>query len=306
MAIEIDTTSMGEKIKTHDEHSRKIGFRTTKIVLAAIMSIIAVSAVVNAIGVTNDISKKSVEYEKLQATYTSMQEQAAANEAIITESKEDPDANKIDRDMYSADEDGWRVCELLEKAYVSGGLVLPEERSEFASLTGSSDEVWFGWGLNPTTSPIKWELLTWYDSTDRDYDVVWGCYAPDASGNPAYLLYVVYATYYAEKHSFKTNGSYYTVFGEMYLKTGKIENDGPSSESQEIENMAGQLTGESTTSFTPAGDNDSLPPAAPGHSANDGHVNGGTGTESSTSNTTSSTESESSTNSTADVPTIGA
>lgn len=277
MAIQIDLDKGSKKIKDIDEKNRKLALKGTKIALAGIISIIVIAAAVNAVDAANKISDISGKYAEAQSEFDAMKAQAAANEAEAA-SKVDDDNSKpamTDKDMYSARADGQRVCELLEQAYREGGLIVPEDAAEFSRLTGTSDALWFGSGMNPADSPIKWEFLTWYDSTDgHKYKTAWGCYAPDSNGTLAYLLCAQYGNYDGEAGRFSLEGSYITTFGEMYLDNGYIENEGPSPSSSEIIDIAGQLSGDGADQGESMNDPDILFPAANAHGGGTGSGGG--------------------------------
>lgn len=274
MAIRIDTNDDGQKkLRERDEKNRKTALRCAKIALAAIIAGIAVTAAVNAAGIAGKISDVSALYEAAQSEFEGMQAQAAANQADIESKPDEQEAEKVDRDMYSAKKDGQRVCELLNQAYLEGGLILQEDADELRELTGSSNPFWFGETLDPAESPLQWEFLTWYDSTDgHKYKTAWGCYAPDGSGQLTYLLCAKYGNYDGEDGRFAIEGSYVTTFGEMYMSAGRIENDGDSPEASEILDIADQLagSGDSESESQQGGTGGLSFPAAPSHSGNDG------------------------------------
>ena len=244
MAIEIDTSSSLELIEEQSAEKRHKVFTAIKIILIAIICIIVVAAIINAVIAWGKISDLQTEYTRANDNFTIMKAQAEENQKNIEGENSNSDENKIDKNMYSAKTAGNRVCELLEMAYDAGRFELPEDSEEFYNLVVNADTpIWFGSGLNPSDSPVDWEFLTWYDSTDgHKYKTVWGCYTPDLN----YLLYIQYANYDGESNQFTLEGNYVTTFGQMYLENGYVESDGgPTDIGSEVEDIADQLNNSS-------------------------------------------------------------
>lgn len=249
MAIQIDTKTRGEELKAEKTAKQRVGLKIIIGALIAAIGITVISAVVMGIDVNNDIVKQQELNAGIMAEYEAMQAQANANKEFLEEKAEEDkknESNKVDKPMYSAQEAGETVCEFLDMAF-RDQLLLTEDKQQWASLCGKADANWYGSSLDPSVSPIKWELLTWYDSINKNYEVVWGCYAPDAKGVYKYLLCVRIGTYNGDTNSFSIGTMYKTTFGEMYEKYGRIENTGSSNVSQEVTDMVDQLLSEESS-----------------------------------------------------------
>lgn len=257
MAINLNAGEAHDRLRAQELEDRKLKFKIAKIGIAGLAGLIAVSAVATGIATSASITSMQGQYELLQQEYEAVKAEAAQNEIEIKAAEEEAAKNpdKVDRYMYSAYEAGTRVAELLNTAYKEGGLKLAQDKADWKKyLPGLStewkDTVWYGETLDPGINAIEWRFLTWYDSTEKDYgageyndNTVWGCYATGKRGT--YLLCVRYASYDGEQDCFrfKSNVShgYVSSYGAMYISTGKIEDDGPSRESLEIDDMADQL-----------------------------------------------------------------
>lgn len=260
MAVQLDTKSKGKELERMEAEGWSFKFKIIKFVLIGLIAVVAILAIALSISKNNDIETQLKANADLRVVYDNMQKQADSNQQLIESGNaEDPNVDnnitKVDKNMYSAQEAGNRVCELMNKNY-NKKLVLAEERNELRNFIGL-DWVIFGEELDPKESPMTWELLTWYDHTERYYDTVFGCYAPDAAGNPKYLLCLQFATYNGDKNSFSLTNMYYTSFGYMYEQTGKIENNTVSEDFIDIDDMADQLLENNNNSNNDNNDNNS-------------------------------------------------
>lgn len=254
MAVQLDTKTQGEILKAKSIENQKIGFKILKIALVVIMGVIVITSIIQAININNKSVKQTEANAKIHAEFDNMKAQASANKTAIEEAKkEEEDAanssEKIDRNMYSAQEAGELVCKFLDMAF-KDELVLDADKEQWKTLTNNASTIWYGENLNYRESPIKWELLTWYDSTDKEYEVVWGCYAPDSNGVYKYLLALKFGKYNGETNTFSIGGLYYTTFGEMYEANGKIESDDIDDIVKDVESIVDQLTGGSNSGTT--------------------------------------------------------
>lgn len=265
MALKLDTESRGEILKQEAAIRTKRNFKIAKIGIAAVLLLIAGFNIAGMVGNINKASKVSAQNDELNARLTTMQSEVAAykasqQSASQNETATDTDvtvsANTIDKEMYSAQEAGERVCE-LQMLNFRNELLLESDKQDLMRLIGSVS-LWYGHQMNPDKSPIKWEFLTGYDHSEYVYDVVWGCYTADGKYNDNYLLCVVFGTYNGESDTFTITGTYRTDFGSMYEVYGDIEVGTSSTENQvgeDVEDMIDDLTGEDLFDL-PDDDND--------------------------------------------------
>lgn len=278
MAVQLDTKTQSEALKAKSIENQKIGFKILKIALIAVMGIIVIASIAQAINISNKSAEQIEANAKIHAEFDNMKAQALANKTAIEEAKKEEEgmadsSEKIDRNMYSAQEAGELVCKFLDMAF-KDELVLDADKEQWRELTNNASTIWYGDNLNYKESPIKWELLTWYDSTDKEYEVVWGCYAPDSNGVYKYLLALKFGKYNGETNSFSIGGLYYTTFGSMYERNGKIESDDVDDIVQDVESMVDQLTGGSNSGTTVDPGNNSNTTVDSGDNSNnsDNHI----------------------------------
>ena len=221
MAIHVDMESQGKLLERQREKTIHKRFKFFKIAVCVIAGIIVVTTIVNVTANVKKINKVDAQYTALNDDYTKLKNAVSQNMASVEQSEKEEGSvseNKIDRQMYSAQEAGERVCELQLMAY-NQELLLTEDKQELKDLTGSTD-LWYGLKLDPTVNKITWEFLTDYDHTDV-YDCVWGCYTDDYK----YLLCLVFGTYDGENDKFTITSMYNTDFGAMYESDGAIDNN---------------------------------------------------------------------------------
>lgn len=128
------------------------------------------------------------------------------------------------RDMYSAWNAGNEVA-YLQNEYYKKKEMLQDDRRRLNELTKNT-ECWIGASWNAVATPLRWDFVTFYDATDKTYDVAWECWHEAPSGT-MYLIAVQFASYDGENGMFRMGSMYQTDFARMLSKKGAIEAGDP-------------------------------------------------------------------------------
>lgn len=222
------------------------------------------------------ISELKNSYEAIQAEAKAWHE---SNDRKITDADSDGVVlSKIQ--MPSAKLAGDEVAELQNEFYKdASGSLSYEDSMRFAELVKGdfAKSCWYGSELKPGEHDLKWEFVTWYDSSPVEtatgsvlrerYDCVWNCWYTAPSGEK-YLVASVVGVYNGKGDIdnntpgtgyFDIRFIYNTDFGRMLTRTGSIEpepivaEDGATAEGT-IEGQESTTTASGTSSGTAKSD----------------------------------------------------
>ena len=246
MAKQLDTKSKGLELKRQAARTTARNFKIAKIACVAIMAVAAIGTTAKCRSYNNHVVEMTDKYNDLSREFDNIK--AKATNTSQTDdtgnmqdgNSESGDSNIIEKQMYSAQEAGYRVCAYQELLF-KGELLLESDIADWKRIS-SDTSLWFGEKLNPAKSGIVWEFLTFYDHIERNYDVMWACYTLDYQ----YLLCAVFGNYSGENDNFTITGKYTTSYGRTYLVKGAITgvDDSSAGLMDDVADMVGDLTGE--------------------------------------------------------------
>lgn len=260
MALKLDTESQGEILKRETARKTKNNFKFGTIAVGALFAVLSMVNVGGIISASDEASKiaqmNETSNNQLITMKNILSQCEAQKEASTEESSEESNTgstlseNTVDKNMYSAQEQGDRVAQ-LQMANYKNELLLDADKQELTRLVGDIS-VWYGAKMDAKQSPIEWVFLTDYDHTEKAYDVIWGCYTETGKYKTRYLLCLVFGTYDGAEDDFTITGKYYTDFGAMYEAYGEIESaslntDDEDRTGQDVQDMIDQLSGEDMT-----------------------------------------------------------
>lgn len=224
MAIQLSTKT-SENIKDQVKKERNFAFLAVRILIGVVTAGYAIFSLVNGFSAYQEAMANDERYGQLEREYAQLKSEV---DAWHEENDHKPDAMDDEsgahieyRDMYSAMNDGIEVAS-LQNIYYRDKELLQADRQRLNALTRST-ECWLGAGWDPAKTPIRWEFSTFYDATDKTYDVMWQCWHEAPSGT-MYLIAIRFATYDGETGSFRmVNGMYQTDFCRMLESKGAVE-----------------------------------------------------------------------------------
>ena len=205
-----------ENIHKQVEHETAIKFKVFYIFCIILSVALVVLAGLKIKSTYDNVQNISAQQAKLEADYATLKSEAAAwheeNDAI----RDDAGVRTENKDMYSAQEGGNELADLMTTFYMKGGLT-SDEKSRMAVLTGNANTAaWYGGPsltkLDPATNPLKWRFDTFYDATVPTYDCIWSCWYTETSGTD-YLVALKIGSYDGETGKFKIDSNmYYSDF----------------------------------------------------------------------------------------------
>jgi len=221
MAVMLDTKSAGEMRAEKRHNVAKKLFKAFYILCAAGAAAVIAWSVYYCIAKTDNMEVTGEKITSLSMNYDALKQEVADYNAKLElekeENKDDTEENIIKKEMYSAQEAAEQVLFLHDKLY-KDQLVLSEDKTLLKQLT-HENTLWFGSRLNHRkANKFVLECLTWYDSQNRNYDVVWGVYTEDYK----YPLRFIFTTYDGTTNSFRRTGDYTTYYGGYFAKYGNL------------------------------------------------------------------------------------
>lgn len=226
MAKELSTKTTDD-IKGQVKKERNMMFLVAKILMVIATLIFAIMSVMKILGSYQAAQDYDVQYgnaarelETLKTEVALWHEENDWKADAVTD-----DGTNIEyKTMYSAYNDGIEVA-ALQNLYYQNKELLAADRQRLNDLTKST-QIWLGGGWDPTATPIRWDFVTWYDATDKTYDVCWECWHQAPSGT-MYLIAIQFAKYNGETGSFALSTIYQTDFARMLEAKGAVEAGDP-------------------------------------------------------------------------------
>lgn len=254
MAKELGSGVSGS-IEQQKQKERKFIFLGLKIVMVAITVIFAGKSFVGAIGDYNSALESDARRGELERQYQTMQAEAAAwheeNDTKPDAVDDETGAAITEREMYSARAAGVELA-ALQNLYYQNKELLQADRQRLNELCRST-ACWIGDGWDPAVTPIRWDFATFYDATDKTYDVCWQCWHQAPSGT-MYLIAVQFASYDGEKGTFTMRDMYQTDFARMLNIKGAVEAGEPAEMDMTTQQLVGDLLQNGGTGSIPEGD----------------------------------------------------
>lgn len=254
MAMELKTETT-EKIKDQQAKERNLLFRILKIAVAVFTVLYAGYQLYSGFTAYQAAMAAEVRYGEVAREFEALKAEAAA---WHEENDSKPDATTEDgtnieyKEMYSAINAGNEVA-ALQNLYYQEKEMRAADRSRLNELTYST-EAWIGSGWDPARTPIRWEFVTWYDATERAYDVCWQCWHEAPSGT-MYLIAMKFASFDGETQSFRmSQETYQTDFARMLEVTGAVEAGEPVQMDMTTRYMVDELMQGGGTGTIPEGD----------------------------------------------------
>ena len=230
MAVNLNSRSeTRENINKQIERETAIKFK----IFDALCVLVALAMVITGgIGIKrhyDNVQDLQAQYDKLNADYASLKSEAAAWHEENDAKRDDAGVRTETKQMYSAQEGGQELADLMNVYFKDGGLGT-EAKSRLSVLTGSPNvNPWYGGKLDPHATPIVWQFDTFYDAQVPTYDCLWSCWYTKGSGTK-YLIALKLGSYNGETGKFAVDSNtYYSQFAYMLDQNGAIEADPNSS-----------------------------------------------------------------------------
>lgn len=255
----------GKDIEQQKQKERKYLFLGLKLVMIAFTVVFAAKGIAGAVGDYNSAMASDARRGELERQYQTLQAEAAAwheeNDSKPDAVDGETGAAIAEREMYSARVSGVELAALQNLFYQNKEL-LQADRQRLNEICHNTS-CWIGEGWDPAVTPIRWDFATFYDATDKTYDVCWQCWHEAPSGT-MYLIAVQFASYDGETDTFRLGDMYRTDFYRMLNAKGAVEAGEPA----EMDMTASQLVGD----LLQGGGTGDIPEGDPGQSA--GVLNG--------------------------------
>lgn len=256
MAKELSTKTTGD-IKDQVRKERNLMFLVAKILMAVATLVFGVMSIYQIFMSYQAAQDYDVQYGETSRQLSELKaqvEQWHEENDWKADAIADDGTNIEYRDMYSAYNDGIEVA-ALQNLYYQNKELRRDDRQRLNELTRSTD-LWIGGGWDPVATPIRWDFVTWYDATDKTYDVCWECWHQAPSGT-MYLIAIQFAKYDGETGTFRmSNAMYQTDFSRMLSSKGAVEAGdpvemGPSPNAQAVRQMVDEMMGSNTAGEVP-------------------------------------------------------
>lgn len=256
MAKELGAGVSGS-IEEQKQKEQKIIFIVLKLVMVVITIFIAGRALLTGFQSYQDTMQYESRKAELERQYATMKAEAEEWHAThdVNENPDDVDAETgvqiMERELYSARTAGVEIA-ALQNLYYQNKELLQDDRQRLNELTKST-KCWIGEGWDPAVTPIRWDFSTFYDATDKTYDVCWQCWHQAPSGT-MYLIAVQFASFDGEAGTFKLGDQYRSDFFRMLDSKGAVEAGEPSDMDQSTQQMVNDLLQGGGTGSIPEGD----------------------------------------------------
>lgn len=254
MAKELGGGASSE-IKEQKAKEGRIAFLAVKIVAVAGAAIFAVYSLVGGFGSYQAAMDNEARYGELDRQYQTLQAEAAKWHEENDNKPDDVDEETgeafVEREMYSARLAGIELA-ALQNLYYQNKELLQADRQRLNELSKNTSS-WIGANWDPAKTPIRWDFVTFYDATDKNYDVCWQCWH-EAPSHTMYLIAVQFGVFDGETGTFRLTDLYETDFSRMLNRTGAVEAGEPVEMDMRTQQMVSDLLNGGGTGDIPADD----------------------------------------------------